>query len=214
MNILISAGPTREKIDPVRFISNRSSGKMGYAIAEAAVKKGHKVTLVSGPVNISAPRHVKMIKTESARDMVREIRKIAPKADLIIMAAAVSDYTPVKSSIKNRKIKKNSKNMTVTLKATEDILASLGRNKRANQILVGFAAETEDLLKNAAGKLEKKNLDWIIANDVSQKGIGFDSDYNEVVMISKDGLEIKIPKESKKNIAKKIIGIVCPKGRR
>ncbi len=207
MKFLVSAGPTREKIDPVRFISNRSSGKMGYAVAEAAAAAGHHVTIVSGPVCIPAPENVELIKVESAAEMSRQMRRLAKFADVIVMAAAVADYRPARESVSRTKIKKKSDTLTITLERTEDILASLGRSKRKGQLLIGFAAETENLVRNAKKKLKAKNLDWIVANDVSRKDIGFDSDLNEAVMMSKDGRSISLSKSPKREIAEKIIRI-------
>lgn len=207
IKILISAGPTREHIDPVRFISNRSSGKMGYALAKAAVDAGHEVVLVSGPVKISPPKSVELIKVESAAEMTREIRGRAKEANIVIMAAAVADYRPAAPS--PEKIKKTDDSLTLQLERTEDILASLGNARDGDSpMLVGFAAETENLLGNARAKLERKNLDWIIANDVSRSDAGFASNLNEVIMISKDGREISIPLMDKKSLAKKMIEII------
>ncbi len=200
--ILITAGPTKEKIDPVRFISNNSSGKMGYAIAKIAKTKGYDVTLISGPTNLEKPV-VKIIDIESAAQMANAVQVNAESADIIIMAAAVADYTPKK--VFENKLKKGQGGLILELERTEDILATLGKQKREGQLLVGFAAETENLLKNAEGKLLKKNLDWIIANDVSKKGQGFKSDNNAITMISKDGREIDFPLNSKLEIAKQIL---------
>ena len=203
MKILISAGPTREKIDPVRFISNYSSGKMGYALAEAASRAGHAVTLVSGPVSLTPPDSVRTIHVESAAEMTREVRKYAKSADLIIMAAAVADYTP--ADFARDKIKKQNDYLTIKLKKTEDILASLGRQKKTGQILVGFAAETSDLLRNAEEKLRRKNLDWIVANEVGRKDRGFTSDNNAATLISKDGRKVRFPLQKKFSLAEKIL---------
>lgn len=207
MKILISAGPTREKIDPVRFISNYSSGKMGYALAEAASKKGHDVTLVSGPVSLVPPKSVKTVQVESAAEMAREVSKFAKNADLIIMTAAVADYTP--ANFAKDKIKKKQAIMTIKLKKTEDILARLGKDKKKGQILVGFAAETSDLIRNAESKLQKKNLDWIVANEVGKKDRGFSSDNNAATLIYRYGEKIKFPLQSKKSLAEKILRLVC-----
>ncbi len=206
MKILITAGPTREKIDPVRFISNYSSGKMGYALAEVASKKGHKVTLVSGPVALVPPKSVKTVQVESASEMARAVRKFAKSADLIIMAAAVADYAPANSA--KGKIKKKEAELTIKLRKTEDILANLGKHRRKGQILVGFAAETSDLIRNAESKLEKKNLDWIVANEVGKKDRGFSSDNNAVTLISRNGKRVKLPLQSKTSLAGKILSLV------
>lgn len=206
MKILITSGPTREKIDPVRFISNCSSGKMGYALAEAAVRDGNKVTLVSGPVSLAAPHGVKLVKVESAAEMAREVRKFAESADIIIMAAAVADYKPKR--IYKGKLKKSEEPLVLELERTEDILENLGKNKKKEQLLVGFAAETSDLLKNAEKKLKKKNLDWIIANDISKSDRGFSADTNAVTLLSRDGKRIDLPLQKKSDLAGKIIEII------
>ena len=208
MKILVSAGPTRENIDPVRFISNRSSGKMGYAIASASMNAGHETTLVSGPVAIPQPPGVQVFFVESAAQMACEIRRLAPCADIIIMAAAVSDYRPAEESRSDSKIKKKSERIVLTFEKTEDILAELGKNKKDGQILVGFAAETEDIIENALKKIKFKNLDWIIANDVSKKNIGFDSGINEVAMIYKDGQILHFPEMDKKLLGKEILSVI------
>jgi len=206
MKVLISAGPTREKIDIVRFISNRSTGKMGYALAAAAAEYGWKVVLVSGPVNLTPPDNVRLIKVESAAEMADAIHMEAHDADLIIMAAAVADYTP--KNVSEHKIKKTSGTLTIELEATEDILFTLGKNKPQRQVLVGFAAESENLLANAQDKMRRKNLDWIVANDISRDDRGFASDDNAVILLSKGGRKIEIPKTSKTNIAGQILEIL------
>lgn len=206
MKILITAGPTRENIDPVRFITNRSTGKMGYALAEAAYEADHEVTLVSGPVNLTAPEGVQLVSVESASDMAEAAHKASMDADIIIMSAAVADYRP--KEISSSKIKKSDANLFIELERTEDIAASLGKNKKPGQILVGFAAETNDLIANAEDKIRKKNLDWIIANEVGKPDRGFASDKNAVTIISRDCSKIEIPLSSKKEIAKRIIEII------
>ncbi|MDD5596440.1 MAG: bifunctional phosphopantothenoylcysteine decarboxylase/phosphopantothenate--cysteine ligase CoaBC [Victivallaceae bacterium] len=206
MKVLITAGPTREKIDIVRFLSNRSSGKMGYALAAAAAERGWQVVLVSGPVNLSAPAGVRLLNVESAAEMASAVKAEAADADLVIMAAAVADFTPKQCC--EHKIKKTSGGLTLELEATEDILLSLGRNKPAGQILVGFAAESENLLVNARDKMRRKNLDWIAANDISKTDSGFAADANTVTLLSCDGGIIELARDSKKNIAEKIIGIL------
>lgn len=206
MKVLISAGPTREKIDIIRFVSNRSTGKMGYALAAVAAERDCEVVLVSGPVNLSVPDNVRLINVESAAEMSKAVKAEALDADIVIMAAAVADFTPRQSC--DYKIKKTSGNMTIELEATEDILLTLGKNKPEGQVLVGFAAESENLLVNAQEKMQRKNLDWIAANDISRKDSGFASDSNAVTLLSKDGKKIEIPMDSKKNIAKQIIEIV------
>ena len=203
INILITAGPTREKIDDIRFITNRSSGRMGYALAEAALKRGMNVTLVSGPVCLAPVKGVNTIKVESASEMADAVFRLESEAEIIISAAAVADYRPVK--VTKGKIKKSDGEMVLKLERTTDILQTLGKSKRKNLFLAGFAAETERLLEYAEIKLKKKNLDLIIANDVSDSEIGFNSDANAVTLIFKDGKKIDIPRSSKKIIAEKII---------
>ena len=203
MRIVISAGPTREAIDPVRYITNRSTGKMGYAIAEAARERGLLVTLVSGPVNLQPPEGVEVINIESAADMAKAMKSAAQTADIIVMAAAVADYRPRQYS--TSKVKKSDGDMCIELERTEDILLSLGKNKRPGQILVGFAAETDDLLKNAQGKLERKNLDYIAANIVGVPGRGFAADNNAITLIGRDGSQTEFALQSKKNLAEALL---------
>jgi phosphopantothenoylcysteine decarboxylase/phosphopantothenate--cysteine ligase len=206
MKILISAGPTRERIDAVRFLSNRSSGKMGYALARAARQAGLETTLVSGPVSLSVPEGVRLISVESAAEMAEAIHAEAGNADIVIMAAAVADYRPVKTVA--NKMKKQSGNLVLELERTEDILKSLGQKKKAGHILVGFAAETDDVIAYAKSKLDKKNLDWIVANDVSRADRGFASDQNAVTMISRNGKQIDIPLADKDEVACKILEVI------
>ena len=203
MHIVISAGPTREAIDPVRYITNRSTGKMGYAIAEAAREMGLTVTLVSGPVNLLPPEGVEVINIESAADMAKAMKSAAQTADIIVMAAAVADYRPRQYS--TSKVKKSDGDMCIELERTEDILLSLGKNKRPGQILVGFAAETDDLLKNAQGKLQRKNLDYIAANIVGVPGRGFAADNNAITLIGRDGSQTEFALQSKKNLAEALL---------
>lgn len=208
--ILISAGPTREKIDPVRFITNRSSGKMGYALAENAVKYADEVVLVSGPVTLDTPENVKRIDIESAAEMAAAMFAESTDADLIIMCAAVADYRP--KIIHTSKMKKSDGDLTLVLERTEDILKTLGQNKKAGQILAGFAAETDDILANAQSKLERKNLDFIIANDVSSnsKG-GFGVDNNAVTIIDRSGHQEIFALCHKKELADKILKYISEK---
>ncbi len=206
MKILVSAGPTRERIDPARFISNCSSGKMGYALAAAAVKSGHECVLVSGPTCMNPPKGVKLIRVESAEEMFCEIRSESSDAQIVIMAAAVADYRPKKAS--SSKIKKTSSRILLELVRNPDILSWLGKNKKNGQMIVGFAAESESLLDNASKKLRKKNADWIIANEIGREGRGFDSDTNEVTMLSSEGGKIRIPLGKKTDIAVKILKIL------
>lgn len=207
--ILISAGPTRESLDPVRFISNRSSGKMGYALAEAARAMGHSVILVSGPVSLPPPRNVKLVAVETTRQMRQAIFQEAIKVDLVIMAAAVADYTPVHTATK--KIKKREK-LLLQLKKTSDILAELGKRKRKGQILVGFAAETDHLQEHALLKLKEKNLDFIVANQVGRPGLGFDADHNAGLLIGKDGSIRPLSRMTKARMARKLLTWLIRKG--
>ena len=199
--ILITAGPTREYIDPVRFITNKSSGKMGYALAEAAVKRGFETILVTGPVALTSPAGARVVRIESAAEMAEAVKRLAPECDAIVMAAAVADYRPVEVS--EHKLKKQPGDLTLHLERTEDILASLGKMKRPGQLLVGFAAETDDLLANAKHKLERKNLDWIAANKVCD---GFGADTNKVILIGRDGKVVELPLAPKLEVAKLILG--------
>lgn len=203
MRLLVTAGPTIEKIDPVRYISNFSSGKMGYAIAYAGLEMKLDVTIISGPVAIPAPQGVTLVKVESAADMAEATKKAFADADITIMAAAVADYRPV--AMADQKIKKDAGKLVIELEKTEDILAGLGRMKRPGQVLVGFAAETEKLIENAKSKLERKNLDWIAANDVSGTETGMNSDLNAVTLISRDGQVIDIPAAPKLEVARALL---------
>jgi len=201
--IMVTAGPTREVLDPVRFITNRSSGKMGYAVAEAAVSRGADVILISGPTVLSAPADVKLVNVETALQMRDEVVKYAHQADAVIMAAAVSDYRP--RDVSPQKIKKEKDQLTLALERNPDILAELGENKPNGQILVGFSMETENLLDNAIKKLKNKNADLMVANDVSQEGAGFDVDTNIVWIIDPSGSERKLPLMSKRDVAEVIL---------
>lgn len=204
--ILITAGPTREHIDPVRFITNHSTGKMGYALAEEAAKRGAEVTLISGPVTITVPKGVKnYIKIDTAEEMYNEVMKNMEKNDIIIKTAAVADYKPLK--VYDKKIKKSDEDMTLQLTRNKDIIKEVGKNK-ADKILVGFAAETNDLIDNAKKKLESKNLDLIIANDITMKDAGFGTDTNVIKIIKKDGSIEEIPKMQKKDIASIILNSI------
>ena len=203
--ILVTAGPTREYIDPVRFISNPSSGRMGFALARVARWMGADVVLVSGPVELPSPPGVKLEKVESAREMYEKVMEYVDGVDIIIMAAAVADYTvPVPSKCK---IKKEGNTMTLNLHRPVDILKESAKD-HANKFIVGFAAETESHLENARKKLQDKGLDMIVVNDVSRRDIGFGSEENEVVIISRDG-EHRIPKSDKIHIAFGILKLLC-----
>lgn len=203
MRFLITAGPTREPIDPVRFLSNRSSGRMGYALAEAAQEAGHEVVLISGPVAILAPEGVCLIKVESAREMFDAVRIYLNGCDAAIFSAAVADYRPTHFAA--QKMKKCADKLTLELERTEDILGSARSQLGFTGILIGFAAETENLVAHAQEKLERKGCDMIVANDVSQTGIGFDSAENEVTLCLPDGSTIHLPRQSKASLARTLI---------
>ena len=198
LRLLITAGGTREAIDPVRYIGNRSSGKMGYAIAAVAAERGAEVTLVSGPVSLAVPAGVKRVSVESALEMREAVLAAFPVTDVVIKAAAVADYRP--EVVSEQKIKKNSANLTVALTKNPDILAELGKIK-TGQFLVGFAAETQELVANATEKLRRKNLDMLVANDVTLPGAGFESETNIVKLLSKDGRVEELPQMSKQSLA-------------
>jgi phosphopantothenoylcysteine synthetase/decarboxylase len=205
LNVLITAGPTREAIDPVRFLSNRSSGKMGYALAEAATAAGHEVTLVSGPVGLAVADGVSLQRIESAEEMAGAVRAIchARPPDIAIHAAAVADYRPRRRQ--EQKIKKQTDMMTLELERTPDVLGSMRSTFGFTGYLVGFAAETENLIQNAMEKLQRKGCDLMIANDVSRSDRGFDSDENEVVLCHPSGQTEPLPLQSKRELARQII---------
>lgn len=182
LNVLVTAGPTVERIDPVRYITNRSTGKMGYALAEAARDRGANVTLVSGPTQLTAPQGVELVKIESSAQLCAAVLERGDQADVVIQAAAPADFRP--KNVAERKIKKTGESMTLELEATTDIAAELGRRKMPEQILVAFAAETNDVMDNARGKLIKKNADLIVANDVSRSDAGFGVDTNVITLIT------------------------------
>lgn len=208
MHFLITAGPTREWLDPVRFISNPSSGKMGYAVACAARDAGARVTLVSGPVTLAAPRGVTVVRVETAAEMARETLARAQRAGVIVLAAAVADWTPARvarQKIKKSEIRNQGSEFLLRLKPTMDIAATLGSRRRSGQVLVGFAAETRRVEANARGKLRRKNLDLIVANDVSMTGAGFAVDTNEIVLIDRDGRVERPARSSKQALAKLIV---------
>ncbi|TSB46508.1 bifunctional phosphopantothenoylcysteine decarboxylase/phosphopantothenate--cysteine ligase CoaBC [Alkalicoccobacillus porphyridii] len=201
--VLITAGPTREAIDPVRYFSNHSSGKMGYAIAEAAAAKGAKVELVSGPTNLEPPPGVVIKQVITAEEMYDSVTASFSEADVTIKSAAVADYRPVETY--NQKRKKNDEQWNVELESTKDILKTLGTQKTTDQILVGFAAESENVAYFAKDKLERKNLDLIVANDISADGAGFNHDTNVITIFNKHGQEQAFPMASKKQTAEHIL---------
>jgi phosphopantothenoylcysteine decarboxylase/phosphopantothenate--cysteine ligase len=199
--IVVAAGPTREPIDPVRYLTNGSSGKMGYAIAASAARRGASVAIVSGPVALTAPFGTRVVPVETARQMRDAVMAERPGAHAVFMVAAVSDYAPAASA---SKIKKTGGSLTLVLEEGPDILAELGRTK-GSEILVGFAAETEDLIANAEKKLSGKNADFIVANDISLSGLGIGSDRNAVTILARDGASVEVPEGSKVEIAEAIL---------
>lgn len=202
MHILVTAGPTREALDPVRYLTNRSSGRMGYALAGAAAHEGHRVTLVSGPTSLDVPPGVDFLPVESAEEMYQAVRSCCQRADAAILCAAVADYRPVR--FEEQKIKKTAERLTIELERTPDILGSMRSPFGFEGLLIGFAAETQDVEAYARGKLERKQCDLIVANDVSRSDIGFDSLENEVMLVSPTGVEC-LPKDTKEHIALAII---------
>ncbi|HXX00553.1 MAG TPA: bifunctional phosphopantothenoylcysteine decarboxylase/phosphopantothenate--cysteine ligase CoaBC [Candidatus Acidoferrales bacterium] len=198
--VLITAGPTREKIDPVRYLTNRSSGRMGYALAEAALRRGARVLLVSGPTTLTPPGAAELTRVESAEEMRDAVLKLLPGASIVIKTAAVSDYRPKAAA--DQKIKRKGP-MTLEFEATPDILKELSARK-STQIVVGFAAETENVLENARQKLVAKNLDAIVVNDVSREGVGFDSDRNAVTIISREDV-VEVPETTKWEVAQRVL---------
>ena len=200
--ILVTAGPTQEPLDAVRYLSNRSSGKMGYAIAEEAASRGSRVILVSGPVNLPEPHNVEVVHVQTAAQMFDAVKKHLEESTIIIKAAAVADYH--RANAPQHKVKKTAARMSLELDPTVDILADLGRNK-GDRLLIGFAAETENLIGEARRKLESKNCDMVVANLVSQVGIGFDSNENEVVLVTRTSDPIQVSRAPKKAIAARIL---------
>lgn len=206
MKLLVTAGPTREPIDPVRYLSNRSSGRMGYAIAEAAVSRDHEVVLITGPVNLDPPANCEIISVETAREMYQAVQSNILSCDAAILCAAVADYRV--AEVAPEKIKKHSDTLTLRLEKTDDILGSCRSAFGFRGILVGFAAETENLESNARRKLEKKDCDLLMANDVSRKDIGFDSRENEALLLSRDGETKKLPRQDKRQLGNLLIETV------
>lgn len=200
--VLVTAGPTQEKLDPVRYISNHSTGKMGYAIALAAARRGADVTLVSGKTNLQAPAGARLVPIVSAADMAQAVKEAAADQDIIIKAAAVADYRP--ADVAQEKMKKKDGELSIALERTEDILAWLGAHRREGQILCGFSMETEHLLENSRAKLEKKKIDMIVANSLRQAGAGFGADTNIVTLLTKEGAE-ELPLLSKEEVADRLL---------
>ena len=202
MTFLITAGPTREAVDPVRYISNRSSGKMGYAIAEAALNAGHDVILISGPVNLAPPRNAKFVSVSTSDEMFDAVHQHADSSDICVLCAAVADYKP--AEVSPIKIKKRAAGISLELIPTRDILQSLGQRQNRKFLLVGFAAETDHLEANAREKLRKKNCDIIVANDTR---VGMESEENELLILFRDGEMKKISHASKKILARELVKI-------
>ena len=205
VNVLVSAGPTREAIDPVRYITNHSTGKMGYAVARAAAMRGAHVTLVSGPTEIDPPPFVEVVDVVSAEEMFKAITSRASKQDIIIKTAAVADYRP--AVVATEKVKKKDGDMSIHLERTKDILAYIGEHKREGQFLCGFSMETENMLENSITKLVKKNLDMVIANNLKVEGAGFGTNTNVVTVITRKGGE-QLPLMSKDEVADKILDAI------
>ena len=208
LRCLITAGPTREHLDPVRYLSNGSSGKMGYALAAAALERGWSVELVSGPVQLAPPKGVKVIKVTSAAEMLAACESAFARCDLFIAVAAVADFRPKTAS--RDKLKKTEQALTLELEPTVDIVRTLAARKTAQQRVVGFAAETHELEKSAQRKLTEKNLDWIVGNDVSLPGIGMDADDNRVVLFSRAGERMTFGPASKIDVARFLLGKIVP----
>ena len=200
--VLITAGPTCEDLDPVRYLTNRSSGKMGYAVAEAAARRGARVILVSGPTSLDAPAGVHRIDVRTADEMHRAVAEKFPECSIAIFAAAVADYRPVAKL--EQKIKRDKEPVTLSLQPTTDILASVAKNK-GERLVVGFAAETQAVAENARKKLVAKNADMIVANDVTAEGAGFDHDTNIVTLFARDGRDLPLPRMSKSEVAQRIL---------
>ena len=203
--VVVTAGPTRERIDPVRFLTNFSSGKMGYAMARAAAEMGAETILISGPVSLQVPKGVKRISVESAEDMLNAVKTEYPDADIVIKTAAVADYRPIHAH--SQKMKKQAGGSTIELERTVDILQTLGQEK-THQILIGFAAETNDVAHYAKDKLARKNADYIIANDVSEAGSGFESDSNRVTVYGRNGFERNFDMLPKEQLAQQLLGLI------
>ncbi|OPJ65555.1 bifunctional phosphopantothenoylcysteine decarboxylase/phosphopantothenate--cysteine ligase CoaBC [Clostridium chromiireducens] len=207
-NVVVTAGPTIAPVDPVRFITNRSTGKMGYAIAKEARNRGANVTLISGPTSIEVPKNINIVKVSTNEEMKKAIMEVYDHADIVIKSAAVADYKPKNYS--TQKIKKGDNDLCIEFTRDSDILMELGE-KKDKQILVGFAAESQDLKENAISKLQRKNLDYIVANDITANDTGFASEDNKVIVLSKSGKEIYLDKMSKEKIASNLFDIILEK---
>ncbi len=206
--VLVTAGPTQEKFDPVRYISNHSTGKMGYAVAKAAMLRGADVTLVSGKTAIQPPAGVNVVPVISAADMAQAVKAVADEQDIIIKAAAVADYRPAQTA--DEKMKKKDGELTVALERTEDILAYLGAHRRERQFICGFSMETEHMLENSRAKLEKKNIDMMVANNLRQEGAGFGTDTNVVTLLTKEET-LELPILSKEEVADRMLTFILEK---
>jgi phosphopantothenoylcysteine decarboxylase/phosphopantothenate--cysteine ligase len=207
IRVLVTAGPTREPLDPVRFISNRSSGKMGYALAEAAMRRGGRVTLVSGPTSLLAPVGCEVVRVETTQEMRDAVLSRLPQSDVVVGAAAPADYAPAAPA--SQKLKKARQLLAIELRPTPDILAECGRRKKAGRVLVGFAAETENLITNARAKLKAKHLDMIVANDVSSDEVGFEADQNAGHLLLAEGDTIELPMMAKSAFAERIMDVIA-----
>ena len=207
-HILVTAGPTMERLDPVRFLSNHSTGKMGYAIARHCMLRGAEVTLVTGKTSLTPPPYVNVVPIESAKEMFDAVTSRFDDQDIVIKAAAVADYRP--ATVADEKIKKKDNDLSIPLERTDDILKYLGEHKRDNQFLCGFSMETENMLENSKAKLEKKNLNMIVANNVKQTGAGFGTDTNIVTLITKDNV-VELPVMSKDEVAEQLINTIIDK---
>ena len=207
MKVLVTAGPTREAIDPVRFVSNRSSGKMGYAVAAAAQRAGHEVCLVSGPVALEPPRGVDVVRATTAAEMLAAVKRRVRGCDVLVMAAAVADWRPKNPA--PRKLKKNAGPPRIAWEATPDILKTLAPLKKKTQVFCGFAAETENLAREARRKLREKNLDAIAANDVSKKDRGFEADRNALTVFLAEGNAVRVALASKSECAERLLDVLA-----
>ena len=205
LRILVTAGPTREVLDPVRYLTNRSSGKMGYAVAHAAAKRGHEVILVSGPTALEVPVGVEFVSVESAEDLYRAVERRSGRVDVMVMAAAVADYRP--AEVAEQKIKKVGETMTLELVKTRDVLGSSRGEMGFAGLLVGFAAETENVAGNALAKLEGKGCDLMVANDVSKRGVGFDAAENELVVFFRVGRVVEWGRHGKGHLGEMLVEI-------
>ena len=206
MKVLVTAGPTREAIDPVRFVSNRSSGKMGYAVAAAAQRAGHEVCLVSGPVALEPPRGVDVVRATTAAEMLAAVKRRVRGCDVLVMAAAVADWRPKNPA--PRKLKKSDGPPRIAWEATTDILKTLAPLKKKTQVFCGFAAETENLVREARRKLREKNLDAIAANDVSKNDRGFEADRNALTIFLADGNAVRVALATKNKCAERLLGVL------